>query len=348
MSGSRSMAAGLLLAMALAVLVAVVLFAPPRPVAPSALVEAAGGDDASHHAGADLFARFSGQDPRAQAAAPAPALALQSGEAQVTAAPQRVALPITHPWAPRRAGVENERAPAAGDAVPEAESSAAATTRTKLLRKLKALLKGTPRAAGAKTATRLHAAHRAMITAPVPPAKSQKLAEVTVHTGGCGGGATVIPCDQMKGINSDWKTLQEVDSMDKNLINSLQADTVITPATYGTVYTSTAAPVGCTGVSCGTGTVTHTHIPPPLPTAIPSVLNNLQGLIDNMQLRMLLTPWGGGGGAAGAPGPPGEPGSPGEPGRPGKPGASITGPPGRPGVMVSLFSLFSPRCPTAF
>jgi len=152
----------------------------------------------------------------------------------------------------------------------------------------------------------------------------------------------------MKGINSDWKTLQEVDSMDKNLINSLQADTVITPATYGTVYTSTAAPVGCTGVSCGTGTVTHTHIPPPLPTAIPSVLNNLQGLIDNMQLRMLLTPWGGGGGAAGAPGPPGEPGSPGEPGRPGKPGASITGPPGRPGVMVSLFSLFSPRCPTAF
>ena len=89
----------------------------------------------------------------------------------------------------------------------------------------------------------------------------------------------------------------------------------------------------------GGTTVTHTHIPAPayMPSALPSVLNNLQGLIDNMQLRMLLTPFGGGGGS-GAPGPPGAPGTPGEPGPRGKRGESITGPPGRPGKMVNIHS----------
>ena len=100
----------------------------------------------------------------------------------------------------------------------------------------------------------------------------------------------------------------------------------------------------CAGSMCGGTTVTHTHLPPrTMPSAIPSVLNNLQGLIDNMQLRMLLTPWGGGGGAAGAPGAPGTPGEPGERGSPGKPGESITGPPGRPGVMVSICNIPSFR-----
>jgi hypothetical protein len=329
------------------VLVAVALLASWVPGdAPSVLVQQAGGDDATHHFGADLFARFSGQDPRPAAEAPAPAPGAQDGHAQITSASQRVALPITHPASARtleqarQHGGQHEGAGAAEAGA--AEAAAAMTggtiltpTRMRLLRKLKALLKGTPRASRAAGAKALHAAHRAMITASVPPAQSQKLAEVTVHTSGCGGGAAVVPCDQMKGIDSDWKTLQEVDSMDKSLISSLQADTVVTP-TYGVAYTSTATPVSCAGASCGGATVTHTHLPPPLPTAIPSVLNNLQGLIDNMQLRMLLTPWGGGGGAAGAPGPPGEPGAPGEPGRPGKPGASITGPPGRPGVMVGL------------
>ena len=90
----------------------------------------------------------------------------------------------------------------------------------------------------------------------------------------------------------------------------------------------------------GGTTVTHTHIPAPayVPSALPSVLNNLQGLIDNMQLRMLLTPFGGGGGS-GAPGPPGAPGTPGEAGPRGKRGESITGPPGRPGKMV-IFQIF--------
>ena len=211
--------------------------------------------------------------------------------------------------------------------------------RLKLLRKLKALLKSKP-AGSVKSAAALHVAHRAaMITTSVPDVGSQKLAQVTVHTGGCGGGATVIPCDQMKGIDSDWATLRRVDSMDKNLIASLQPATVVTPTTGA--YSSLAP---CAGSMCGGTTVTHTHLPPrTMPSAIPSVLNNLQGLIDNMQLRMLLTPWGGGGGAAGAPGAPGTPGEPGERGSPGKPGESITGPPGRPGVMVSICNIPSFR-----
>ena len=325
---------------ALATLVVLTALAAPRVRAPAAdeLLERGAGGDAAHKWGAALFARFSGQDPRAAAGSPPPPR--PAATPAVTAATLRVALPVTHPGQPTAGGAD--AAPRAARKRGErdtpgraAGSGAASATRAGLLRKLKALLKGQParRGGGALEARMAHAAHRGMVAAMVPAAKSEKLAQVTVQTGGCGdGGASVVPCDQMKGIDSDWQTLQKVDSMDKSLISSLQAATVVTP-TYAPAYTSVASSP-CTGSLCGSTTVTHTHIPP-VPAAIPSVLNNLQGLIDNMQLRLLLTPWqGGGSGSPGAPGPPGEPGAPGERGRPGKAGESIQGPPGRPGVMV--------------
>jgi len=289
-----------------------------------------------HRWGEALFARFSGKDTTAA-----------GGPKEVTAASLRVALPITHPAAGQPTpDVQREaKGPQELAAPKRAAGGALSATRAKLLRKLKALLNRQPvRGGRASAAYAAHLAHRGMIAATVPAEGSQTLAQVTVHTGGCGGGASVLPCDQMKGIDSDWATLQRVDNMDKNLISSLQDAVIVSPthAGYAPAYTSVAWP--CTGSQCGGVTVTHTHIPssgcgcstcPCLPPAIPSVLNNLQGLIDNMQLRLLLTPWQGGGGSPGAPGPPGEPGSPGERGRPGKPGESIQGPPGRPGVMVS-------------
>jgi hypothetical protein len=315
--------AGALAALAALALTAVATFNVATP--PADLVQ-------DHRWGEALFARFSGQDTT-----------VIGGPKEVTAASLRVALPITHPAAgqptpdvqrkakgrPELAAQRSRRKEAGG---------ALSATRAKLLRKLQS-------ARGGSAAHAAHVVHRGMIAATVPAEDSQKLAQVTVHTGGCGGGASVLPCDQMKGIDSDWATLQRVDNMDKNLISSLQDAVIVSPtsAGYAPAYTSLASP--CTGSQCGGVTVTHTHIPssgcgcstcPCLPAAIPSVLNNLQGLIDNMQLRLLLTPWQGGGGSPGAPGPPGEPGSPGERGRPGKPGESIQGPPGRPGVMVRL------------
>ena len=327
MPASRRLALGLVVASALATLSALAVFHPS-----SVLVQQDGGNGAHHYWGASLFARFSGKAARDPTPAVLHLPAVLAAPA-VTAAKLRVANPIT----------EMHDEPAAATSSP---SSAMTPTRTRLLRKLKALLKGKP-AGSVKATAAAHRAHRAtIITATVPDADSQKLAQVTVHTG-CGGGATVIPCDQMKGIDSDWATLQRVDSMDKNLISSLQSASVVSP-TYGTVYSSVAAPVACAGAACGT-TVTHMHIPAPINSALPSVLNNLQGLIDNMQLRMLLQPLGngggsGGGGGDGAPGPPGEPGEPGTPGRAGKAGASITGPPGRPGVMVRTSLHFSDLC----
>jgi hypothetical protein len=290
-----------------------------------------------HRWGEALFVRFSGQDTT-----------VVGGPKEVTAASLRVALPITHPAAGQPTpDVQREakgRHELAAQRSRRAAGSALSATRAKLLRKLKTLL-NSQSARGGSAAHVAHMVHRGMIAETVPAEDSQKLAQVTVHTGGCGGGASVLPCDQMKGIDSDWATLQRVDNMDKNLISSLQDAVIVSPthAGFAPAYTSLASP--CTGSQCGGVTVTHTHIPssgcgcstcPCLPAAIPSVLNNLQGLIDNMQLRLLLTPWQGGGGSPGAPGPPGEPGSPGERGRPGKPGESIQGPPGRPGVMVRL------------
>ena len=313
---------GLAAACALVALAAI----PSSPSRPAELVQ-------DHYWGADLFARFSGEG------AQAPVQAQGASSSAVTASSLRVAMPITVHQETSEAQASGSDPQRLAFEKTEHPDHLMNRNRAKLLRKLKVLLKGQHARSGSAHAA--HVVHRGMITAMVPAADSEKLAQVTVHTGGCGGGgcggcggggASVVPCDQVKGIDSDWQTMQRVDSMDKSLIRSLQDATVVTP-TYAPAYTSVASSP-CTGSLCGSTTVTHTHIPP-VPAAIPSVLNNLQSLIDNMQLRLLLTPWqGGGSGSPGAPGPPGEPGAPGERGRPGKAGASIEGPPGRPGVMV--------------
>jgi hypothetical protein len=270
--------------------VVLVLLTSPSPT-PLSLVQQPNDVDSLHYWGADLFSRFSGEDARTPVGSHRAERTLASSSA-VSAASLRTANPITVMQPP----------------VPEPNTMT--PKRLKLLRKLKALLKSKP-AGSVKSAAALHVAHRAaMITTSVPDVGSQKLAQVTVHTGGCGGGATVIPCDQMKGIDSDWATLRRVDSMDKNLIASLQPATVVTPTTGA--YSSLAP---CAGSMCGGTTVKHTHIP----SALPSVLSNLQGLIDNMQFRMLLTPWGGGGSGGGSPGAPG------------------------PGVMVSMLPYITKR-----
>ena len=326
----------LLIGLASACVLMALLALPASPGGPAALVQV-------HYWGADLFERFSGKGARASIVQP-PTQGARSSV--VTTSSLRVAVPITVEQKNSGARVSgiDPRIPAfKANHHPDHLMN---RDRAKLLRKLKALLKAQPaRDGSASAAHAAHVVHRGMITAMVPALDSQILAQVTVHTGGCGdGGASVIPCDQMKGIDSDWNTLQRVDSMDKNLISSLQYQTVVSPtyAGYAPEYKSVAWP--CTGSQCGGVTVTHTHLRraqsgcgcskcPCLPAAIPSVLNNLQALIDNMQLRLLL---GGGSspGAPGAPGPPGEPGASGARGRSGKPGASIQGPPGRPGVMV--------------
>ena len=84
-------------------------------------------------------------------------------------------------------------------------------TRIKLLQKLKALLKDAKPASSSKAANAFHKAHKALVAASVPDGDLQKLAQVSqelagvmLHTAGCGDGATVIPCDQMKGVNSNW------------------------------------------------------------------------------------------------------------------------------------------------
>ena len=337
-SGSRKMGT-LVIGLASACVLMALLALPASPGGPAALVQ-------ENSWGADLFERFSGEGARVSIDHQPPTQGARSSA--VTTSSLRVAVPIT-------VEQKNSGARVSGNDLRSLQGEPASNAnyhpdhlmmkrdRARLLRKLKALLQGQP----ASAAHAAHVVHRGMITAMAtrPALDSQKLAQVTVHTGDCGdGGASVIPCNQMKGIDSDWNTLQRVDSMDKNLISSLQYQTVVSPtyAGYAPEYKSVAWP--CTGSQCGGVTVTHTHLRraqsgcgcskcPCLPAAIPSVLNNLQALIDNMQLRLLL---GGGSspGAPGAPGPPGEPGASGARGRSGKPGTSIQGPPGRPGVMV--------------
>ena len=211
-------------------------------------------------------------------------------------------------------------------------SSFMTSARRKLLQKLKALIKGSP-VRGTQMAQMMHSSHREEMAANQH--EPQKLSQVTVASG-CGG-ATVVPCDQMKGIESDWATLQHVDSMDKNLINSLQTVTVVSDVgPYGAAPTVAGfnSPVAVPAAGAGATTVSHTHIPAPVPAAVTDVLGNLQSLIDNLQLKLMLDLKDGSSkGPPGAPGAPGARGEPGKRGRAGQDGVGIEGPPGRPGVM---------------
>ena len=211
-------------------------------------------------------------------------------------------------------------------------SSFMTSARRKLLQKLKALIKGRP-VGSTQMAQAMHSSHRGEMAANQH--EPQKLSQVKVAAG-CGG-ATVVPCDQMKGIKSDWATLQHVDSMDKNLIDSLQPVTVVSDVgPYGAAPTVAGfnSPVAVPAAGAGAMTVSHTHIPAPVPAAVTDVLGNLQSLIDNLQLKLMLDLKDGSSkGPPGAPGAPGARGEPGKRGRAGQDGVGIEGPPGRPGVM---------------
>jgi hypothetical protein len=204
------------------VTLAALLFSPSGE--PSELVQAE-----VHHSGLELFSRFSGKEPRDETGSQ-PGLGTRAGRAgAVTEASLRVANPIT---------IMNEDVQQHSPPYHMGRAASVMTpTRIKLLQKLKALLKDSKQASSSKAANAFHKAHKALVTSNAPDGDLQKLAQVsqelagvTLHTAGCGDGATVIPCDQMKGINSDWATLQRVDSMDKNLIADLQSATVVSPA----------------------------------------------------------------------------------------------------------------------
>jgi len=214
--------AALLACVTLAALVASQLTLTPS--AESELVQAE-----EHHSGLELFSRFSGKEPRDETGSQ-PGLGTRAGRAgAVTEASLRVANPIT---------IMNEDVQLHSPPNHMGRAASVMTpTRIKLLQKLKALLKDSKQASSSKAANAFHKAHKALVTASAPDGDLQKLAQVsqelagvTLHTAGCGDGATVIPCDQMKGIDSDWATLQRVDSMDKNLIADLQSATVVSPS----------------------------------------------------------------------------------------------------------------------
>ena len=228
--------AALLACVTLAALVALTELALSPLAEPSELVQAE-----EHHSGRELFSRFSGKEPRDETGSQ-PGLGTRAGRAgTVTEASLRVANPITI----KNEDVQQHKAELKGRVATSASppnhmgraASVMTPTRIKLLQKLKALLKDAKPASSSKAANAFHKAHKALVAASVPDGDLQKLAQVsqelagvTLHTAGCGDGATVIPCDQMKGINSDWATLQRVDSMDKNLIADLQSATVVSPA----------------------------------------------------------------------------------------------------------------------
>jgi len=227
--------AALLACVTLAALVALTELALSPSSEPSELVQAE-----EHHSGLELFSRFSGKEPRDETGSQ-PGLGTRAGRAgAVTEASLRVANPITI----MTEDVQQHKAEINGRVATSASppnhmgraASVMTPTRIKLLQKLKALLKDANPASSSKAASALHTAHKALVAAS-PDGDLQKLAQVsqelagvTLHTAGCGDGATVIPCDQMKGIDSDWATLQRVDSMDKNLIGDLQSATVVSPS----------------------------------------------------------------------------------------------------------------------
>eukprot|EP00961_Rhodomonas_salina_P150783 2030692-Rhodomonas_salina.1 len=58
---------------------------------------------------------------------------------------------------------------------------------------------------------------------------STKLAQIRTHFHTACAGQVVTPCGQIKGMDEDWKVLQKVDNMDKNLIATLGAAAVRQP-----------------------------------------------------------------------------------------------------------------------
>ena len=111
-------------------------------------------------------------------------------------------------------------------------------------------------------------------------------------------------------MENDWKTLQGVDDLDRNLIASLKHATVIQPLPAPPVPV-VQAPVGA---YVQPAPVQQVQVQ--VPNQITSVLRNLQGLIDNLQLKLSLQS----AAKEGPPGPPGPEGPAGEDGAPGKDG----------------------------